>query len=448
VLPCSNPSPAPSDEWLCDVLAQQLISTLHDVLGIEVISFPVVHALEGDQRSPIEIGRELGVDAIVTTELRQAGGEFLIRVDVTDIRSRTLVSASDFAAPAADTRTLPQDVALSVAEALEFRLTNSDRTQLRLYDSYQTARYWWEKRSAEGLNRAIEIYTRILEEDPEFALAHAGLASSYVLLPYYTSRAPSEVYPLAREAAERAMELDETLPDAHAALGLVQRDFDRNWEGAKREFERAIQLDPQSGTALQWHAELLAMTGRFDEAETYIRRAQEARPLSLTVRAVHGYILICADRTDEARSLLEATVAMDPEHPLAHWFLGQLHFRNGDYGRAVESLRVASSLSEEASRMMADLASALALNGDRDAAQNLLANLKRRSRPEEGVSSYEYAIVYTGLGDMAQAISELEAAMEERTWQVVYMGIDPMLGPLRESDRYSDLLLQLGLPSD
>jgi len=175
-------------------------------------------------------------------------------------------------------------------------------------------------------------------------------------------------------------------------------------------------------------------------------RAME--PKERTVRAVHGYILICADRTDEARSLLEATVAMDPEHPLAHWFLGQLHFRNGDYGRAVESLRVASSLSEEASRMMADLASALALNGDRDAAQNLLANLKRRSRPEEGVSSYEYAIVYTGLGDMAQAIFELEAAMEERTWQVVYMGIDPMLGPLRESDRYSDLLLQLGLPSD
>jgi tetratricopeptide (TPR) repeat protein len=273
-----------------------------------------------------------------------------------------------------------------------------------------------------------------------------GLASAYTLLHYYGSLPPSESYPRAREAAERALELDEELADAHASLGLVKRDYDRDWEGAEREFQRALQLDPGSASALQWYAELLAMVGRFDEAEARIVEAQRVAPLSLAVRAVHGWVLMSAGRFDEARRELEMTIAMDQGFQLSHWFMGQLDFAQGDYVAAVEALEAATAMSGRLSRRVADLAAASAFAGRQDRALELLGELERRSAGGEYVSRYDLAIVRAGLGERDRAFRELEAALEERTWQVVNMGIDPMLAPIRPDPRFGRLLVRAGLP--
>lgn len=446
VLPCTAEDP--SVARVCDVLAERFIAALDRVPELEVKSFQLVNSVDRAGRSPVDVGQELGVDLALTILLRDQSPLLDVAVEVTDTDDGSYVWGKTYARPVSDTGDLYETVALDVAEALQFRLTARDRDQLRLYQTYETARYHWERRSAEGLARAIELFSQVIEEDPTFARAHAGLALAYVLLPYYTSRPAEEVYPLARGAAQRALDLDDSLADAHAALGLVNRDFDRQWERAEREFQRAIQLDPGSGTALQWYAELLASTGRFEGAESYILRARNEQPLSLTIRAVHGWILLCAGRVEEAREILGATAVMDPDHPLSHWFLGQLHVRQGDYGLAVESLTTAVELSGESSRMVADLASALALGGDREGAMVLLEDLQRRSADGAGISRYEYAIVYAGMGQRDRAVEELEGALEERTWQVLNMAIDPMLRPVREDDRYPGLLARLGLPTD
>jgi tetratricopeptide (TPR) repeat protein len=300
------------------------------------------------------------------------------------------------------------------------------------------------ERSADGLREAIVLFEQVISADSTRAEAYAGLAKAYVLQAYYSGTPPFIAYPAGREAAQKALELDNLAAEAHAALGLVKRDFDWNWEGAEESFERAIRLDPQSGTSHQWYAELLVAQGRYAEAMERIDQAIEAEPLSLTARAVRGWILICAGRLGEAHTDLEATRARDPEFPLSHWWLGQLYVQRGAFDQAITSLERAVELAGS-SRMVADLAAAYALAGQTSESRLLLAELGARSG-NASVSQYEYAVVYAALGDDTRAFYELAAAMRERTWQVVNMGIDPMLGSVRLDERYQALLEQLNLP--
>ncbi|HSW31814.1 MAG TPA: protein kinase [Longimicrobiales bacterium] len=443
VLPCAD---SEGEGYLCSLLAERLIASLSQVPGLTVLAFQAVAPYAGDGRGAMRVGADLGVDAVLTTQVREQPDELNVTVEVTDVRSGVHVWGNLFRRAAADAQGMPQEIALDVAENLQLRLSSTDRERLRILQTYQQAQYYWGGRTSTGLEKAIGLFTEVIEADSAFAPAWVGLASAYTLLHYYGSLPPSESYPRAREAAERALELDEELADAHASLGLVKRDYDRDWEGAEREFQRALQLDPGSASALQWYAELLAMVGRFDEAEARIVEAQRVAPLSLAVRAVHGWVLMSAGRFDEARRELEMTIAMDQGFQLSHWFMGQLDFAQGDYVAAVEALETATAMSGRLSRRVADLAAASAFAGRQERALELLGELERRSAGGEYVSRYDFAIVRAGLGERDRAFRELEAALEERTWQVVNMGIDPMLAPLRADSRFGRLLVRAGLP--
>ncbi len=444
VLPCAD---SEGEGYLCSLLAERLIASLSQVPGLTVLAFQTVAPYAGDSRGAIRVGEDLGVDAVLTTQVREQPDELNVTVEVTDVRSGVHVWGNLFRRAAADAQGMPQEIALDVAENLQLRLSSTDRERLRILQTYQQAQYYWGGRTSTGLEKAIGLFTEVIEADSAFAPAWVGLASAYTLLHYYGSLPPSESYPRAREAAERALELDEELADAHASLGLVKRDFDRDWEGAEREFQRALQLDPGSASALQWYAELLAMVGRFDEAEARIVEAQRVAPLSLAVRAVHGWVLMSAGRFDEARRELEMTIAMDRDFQLSHWFMGQLDFAQRDYVAAVEALETATAMSGRLSRRVADLAAASAFAGRQDRALELLGELERRGAGGEYVSRYDFAIVRAGLGEEDRAFRELEAALEERTWQVVNMGIDPMLAPLRGDPRFGRLVVRAGLPT-
>lgn len=445
VLPCAEQEEGAGTEYLCALLAERIITGLSQVPGLTVLSFQAVEPYAGDERGAMRVGSDLGVDAVLTAQVRKQAEDLNVTVEVTDVRSGVHVWGDIFRSAASEGQALPEEIALDVAENLQLRLSATDRTRLRIFQTYQQAQYYWNDRTAGGLQKAIGLFTEVIEADSSFAGAYVGLASAYTLLHYYGNLSPSDAYPRARVAAERALELDESLADAHANLGLVKRDYDRDWEGAEREFQRALQLDPRSVTALQWYAEMLAMTGRFDEAEERIRQAQEAAPLSLAVRAVHGWELTAAGRYEEARRELENTVAMDQDFQLSHWFLGQLAFARHDWETAVSAFETAVAMSGRQSRRVADLAAAHALAGRPDRARELLDELERRRTAGEYVSRYDLAIVFSGLGERERAFRELESALEERTWQVVNMGIDPMLDPLRSDPRFDQLLLRAGL---
>jgi serine/threonine protein kinase/tetratricopeptide (TPR) repeat protein len=447
VLPCAEENDGVGTEYLCALIAERIITSLSQVPGLTVLSFQAVEPFAGDGRGAMRVGAELGVDAVLTAQVRKQSDALSVTVEVTDVRSGVHVWGNLFRSPAAGAQGMPEDIALDVAENLQLRLSTTDRERLRVLQTYQQAQYYWNERTANSLQKAIGLFSEVIEADSSFAQAYVGLASAYTLLHYYGNLEPAESYPRARVAAERALAQDEGLADAHATLGLVKRDYDRDWEGAEREFQRALQLDPRSPTALQWYAELLAMVGRFDEADERIRQAQEAAPLSLAVRAVHGWVLMSAGRFAEARRELETTIAMDQDFQLSHWFLGQLDFAEGDYLASVEALETATAMSGRLSRRVADLASANAFAGRQDRALELLGELERRRTAGEYVSDYDLAIVFTGLGDPARAIRSLDAALQERTWQVVNMGIDPMLNPLRGDPRFAQLLVRAGLPA-
>lgn len=444
VLPCSSPGDETEIDYLCDVLSERLRASLSQI-GLTVMSDHMVEQYRTDNSGALQIGRDLGVDAVVTEQVNALGDGLSLAVAVTNVSNGAYIWGDRYDTPSGDIQGLHEAVATAVAENLQLRLSATERAQFRIYQTYQEAQYNWEKRE---LDTAIALFEEVIREDPEHARAHAGLANSYVLLPYYGGTSPNEAYPRARRAAQRALDIDPSVAEAHAVLGLVKRDFERDWPGAELEFKRAIELNPNSGQALQWYAETLTMTERFDEAEQMIQEAQRVMPLSLAVRAVHGWVLFCAGRSEAALEQLRATLEMDPDYAMARWFLGQLYVQRGEYERAIVALEAASRLSPDASRMIADLGSAYALGGDRAKAQASLDRLNELSGRGVNVSRYEFSVVYAGLGDNDRAIQELESAVEERTWQVVLVKVDPMLAPLRNDPRYAGLVRRVGLPAD
>jgi len=443
VLPCMDQRPDAGTGYFCSLLRERINNSLSQVPGLTVQGTQVVTPYLGEGRSAIDIGAALHVDAVFTAQVGREADSVSVIVDVTDVRTGAHVWGNVFG-PTTDAQGLPEQIARQAVDSLQLRLTATDRARLQVLQTYQQAQYYLGDRSAASLKRAISLDEEVIRADSTFARAYVGLASAYILLHYYGDLSPAASYPRARVAAERALALDETLADAHAALGLVKRDYDRDWTGAERQFQRALELNPKSADALQWYAELLTMTRRFDEAEARIKQAQEAAPLSLPVRAVHGWILMSAGRFDEARKELEATIAMDQDFELSYWFLGQLNFAEKDYPAAVKAFE-ASIGSSRPSRRVADLASASAFAGDKVKARDLLRELQTRQQGGEYVSGYDMAIVFAGLGDRDRAFQELEGALEERTWEVVYMAIDPMLEPLRSDPRFARLLGRTGL---
>jgi tetratricopeptide (TPR) repeat protein len=443
VLPCMDQRPDAGTGYFCSLLRERINNSLSQVPGLTVKGAQAVTPYLGEGRSAISIGSDLGVDAVFTAQVGRDADSVSVVVDVTDVRTGAHVWGNVFG-PTTDAQGLPEQIARQAMDSLQLRLTATDRARLQVLQTYQQAQYYLGDRSAASLRKAISLDNEVIQADSTFAKAYVGLASAYILLHYYGDLAPAGSYPRARVAAQRALDLDESLADAHAARGLVMRDYDRDWAGAEREFQRALQLNPRSPDALQWYAELLTMTRRFDEAETRIKQAQDAAPLSLPVRAVHGWILMSAGRFDEARKELEATIAMDQDFELSYWFLGQLNFAEKDYAAAVKAFE-SSIVSSRPSRRVADLASASAFAGDRPKALDLLRELQTRQQGGEYVSGYDLAIVFAGLGDQDRAFEELEGALEEKTWEVVYMAIDPMLEPLRSDPRFARLLARAGL---
>ncbi|MHB1312371.1 MAG: protein kinase domain-containing protein [Gemmatimonadaceae bacterium] len=435
-------------DHLCNALSDDLLSSLSSIPGVTILSRDVVEPTWTQTRNVLAFGRELGVDAVVTLSVAVTTVGMHVSVAVTDVRNGASLWTEGFddtrASEVQGGRALTQQIVNETVSNLRLVLSPAERTRFDLKQQYLQGRSFLDQRTAAGVSQAIEVFNEVVRQDSTFARAQADLANAYILKHYYGGASPGASYPRAREAAQRALHFDESLADAHATLGLVLRDYERDWPRAEAEFQRAIQLDPSSENSRQWYAELLTSLGRFDEAEVQILKAEEVTS-SLVPRAVHGWILTSAGRSDDALRQLQETKAMDPSFVLTHWFLGQLFVQRGDYGAAVRALEEATRLSPGSSRYAADLASAYALRGERAKAESVLVTLRARERDGAYVSRYEYAVINAGLGDLTAAVANLNGALDEGTWQVANMKIDPMLIPLHDVAAYPGLLRRVGL---
>jgi DNA-binding winged helix-turn-helix (wHTH) protein/TolB-like protein/Tfp pilus assembly protein PilF len=452
VLPFKTLKGEGSDEYLGLGMADALISKLSNLHQVVIRPTSAVVKYAGAGQDPLAAGRELGVDSLLDGMIQRSDNRIRVTVQLVRVSDGAPLWSEKFDEKFTDIFALQDTIAAQVTEALMLKLSGEEKKQLtkrqtvdpEAYQLYLRGRYFWNKRTAEGLKKGIEYFEQATEKDPSYALAYAGLADCYNLLSYYSVLPPKDSFPKAKAAALKALEFDSHLAEAHTSLALARMVYDRDWAGTESSYQRAIELSPNYATAHQWHAEYLAAMGRSEEAIQEIKRAQELDPLSLIINAAAGFVNYYARRYDQAIEQLQKMQELDPNFWPAHWFLGWSYLSQRRYEEAIDEFKQAKALSGESTGMRIELAHAYAVSGQRGEAQRIIGELMEQSK-QSYVSPYGIAMIYVGLGEKDEAFTWLRKAYQERTWDLVYLKVDPKLDSLRTDPRLTDLLRQLNL---
>jgi TolB-like protein/DNA-binding winged helix-turn-helix (wHTH) protein/Flp pilus assembly protein TadD len=454
VLPLQNLSGDPAQEYFADGMTDALIGELAKVGALRVISRTSAMHFKGTKKKLPEIADELKVGAVVEGTVLRSGDRVLIRAQLIHAATDRHLWGETYDRDLRDVLGLQSEVAQTIAREIQIKVTPAEQVRLahnrsvnhKAFDDYLQGRYlYWNKRTKENLEKAIEYFQSATKEDPTYAQAYAGLADCYNQLGSVNMSAmwPVEARRQAEELAGKALELDGELAEAHIALGYVKH-FNWDWAAAEVEFKRAIELKPNYADAHIRYAQYLLSRGRLEEAVAEANRAQELDPLSLVISAQRGYILERARRYPEAIEQLRSVIAMDPNNYQAHWFLGQTYAANRQFDEAIASSEKAVALSGRAPGALGNLGLAYALAGRKDEANKVLNELLGLNR-RRYVTPAVVATVYIGLGDKDQAFIWLEKAFQERSYLMANLKVLPMLDPLRTDPRFDDLLRRIGL---
>jgi len=450
VLPLDNISGDASQDYFADGMTDELITDLAQISALRVISRTSVMVYKGARRPLPEIARELNVDAVVEGTVLRSGEQVRITAQLIQTPADKHLWAESYEGDLHDTLALQKKVASAIAEQIRIELTPKEQAALKnakvvnpeAYEAYLKGRYFWNKRTADGLKRAVDYFDQAIEKDPNYAQAYAGLADSYALLGdwEYGVLAPSEAYPKAKAAAIKALELDNALGEAHTSLAFSLDVFDWDWESAEKEFRRAIELNPGYATAHHWYAWHLSEMGRNSEAIAEMRKAENLDPLSLIISADVAEILLVAHLNDEAIAQSRKTVDMDPNFAIAHYELGQAFVQKHSYNEAIGEFQKAIELSGGSVPCTSNLAYAYAVSNKRNEAVKILNDLKTRSTRNPS----EIALMYVGLGEKDQAMKWLEKAYAEHFNPSILLR--PAFDPLRSDPRFQNLVRRIGLP--
>ncbi len=386
VLPIVHPTAAPTQEYLADGLTEELIVRLARVEGLQVLARSTVMRYKGTLKPAAEVARELGVGAVLEGTLRTAGDRLRLTVMLVDAKTESAVWSQAYDGQLADVFAVEADIAQRIAASLEVRLAPREVAALgqpsttvpAAYESYLRGRYFWNRRTADSLERAVAEYRAALQQDPNFALAHAGLADTYATQALLEFARPSETFPSARAEAERALALDPDSAEALTALGVVRGQFDRDWVAAEEAFQRALARNPRYPAAHHQYADLLKALGRFPEALAEVQAALALDPLSLAINTGLGHVLYLSRRNDEAIAQYRRTLELDPTFVLAHLWFGRPFLEEGRYDEAIAEIEQAVALSHRSTMATAVLAHACASAGRRLQAERLLAELLAR----------------------------------------------------------------------
>ena len=449
VLPLDNLSGDVSQDYFADGMTDELITDLAQIRALRVISRTSVMMYKGARKPLPVIARELNVDAVVEGTVLRSGEQIRITAQLIQAPVDKHLWAESYEGDLHDTLALQKKVASAIAEHIRIELTPKEQAVLKnakavspeAYEAYLKGRYFWNKRTADGLKRAVNYFDQAIEKDPDYPQAFAGLADSYALLGdwEYGVLAPNEAYPKAKATAIRALKLDDTLAEAHTSLAFSLDVFDWDWANAEREFKRAIELNPGYATAHQWYAWHLSEMGRNGEAIAEMRKAENLDPLSLIISADMAEILLVAHLNDAAIEQSRKTVDMDPHFAIAHYELGQALVQKHHYNEATAEFQKAIELSEGSIPCTSNLAYAYALSNRRDEAVKILNDLKTRTT----LNASEIALIYVGLGEKDQAMKWLEKAYKEHFNPSILLR--PAFNPLRSDPRFQDLVHRIGL---
>jgi TolB-like protein/DNA-binding winged helix-turn-helix (wHTH) protein/Tfp pilus assembly protein PilF len=455
VLPFENLSGDPEQGYIGDGLTEEMIAELGrlDPSRLGVIARTSVMAYQSTTKSVAEIARELGVAFVLEGSVRREADRVRIVAQLIRASDQTHVWAERYDRDLGSILSLQSEVAGAIARETRITLSKTAEKRLRsvptvdpeAYQSYLKGRFFLNRRTGDAIQRAMEQFERAIAIEPAYAQAHAGLADAHELRASYGSIAPQQSLERAMQAAGRALTLDPELSEAHSSLGNIHTSYTWDWDGAERAFTRALELNPSNALAHKGYGELLSFLGRHDEAIREARRAIELDPLSLLMQANLAIVFHRARRSDEALEQIQQTLAMDPNYMLGHLNLGLIFAARQSYAEAAAAFERARGYAPEFADAHALLAYAYGRAGRHDEARAIAMEL-RRLGSERYMSGYVRAHYHLGVGNVEEAISELERARDERSWLVALLKVDPLLDDLRPYPRFQALLRKMKFP--
>jgi serine/threonine-protein kinase len=454
VLPLENLSGDPAQEFFADGMTEALIARLAQIRALRVISRTSAMQYKGARKPLPEIARALHVDAVVEGSVVRIGSRVRVTAQLIDAATDQHVWVQSYERDADDVLALQAEVAKAIAEEVRIQLSPREQARLsagrpvhpRAYEAYLLGRYHWNRRTASEIRLSLEYFEKAIEADPEYARAHAGVADAYNIMGDQRSIAPQDAASRALAAANRALQLDPQLAEAHTSLGFVRFFYQWDWEGAETAFTQALMLNPGYATAHQWYGEAVVAMGRFDEAVNEAKRARELDPLAIIMGTSLGDVLFFARRYDEALAAIRSVLAVDPDFPPANTDLGRVLTLMGRYDEALACFERAAAAGGTHVNAMPGRAYTLALAGRADEARQVLEGLMVR-RSERYESPHAIAVVHLGLGQREQALDWLETAWRERDRALVWMKVHPRLDPLRAEPRFQELLRRMNFPA-
>ncbi len=452
VLPFVDDSPERGHEYLCEGIPNTLINALNNIQNLRVPARTSAFSFVGKDLDIRGIGQKLNVENVLEGSIQVVGDNLRVTASLIKVKDGYQLWNATYDRRLEDVFAIQDDIAQAIVRALKVRLLGDQEEGLvrrstdnmEAYRLYLEGLYYWNKRTGKDLNKAIELYNQAIEKDPNYALAYVGLADSYSLLTVYADARPKDVFPRAKAAATKALEINESLAEAHNSLAYVYERFDWNWKAAEAEFKRALELNPNYATGHFWYGELLVYFGRFEEGIREMKRALELDPVSLVINVNLGWAYIWGRQPDQALAQIQKALEMEPNFAMTYLILGLAHLHMGNFREAIDEMNKARDLSGDAIWAVVSLGEIYAAAGRLEEAKGILVELEVRSR-KEYVSLYGMAEIYAGMGDLDKAFELANKAYVERDERLIFIKIDPNFIQHRSDPRYQALLNKVGL---
>jgi serine/threonine-protein kinase len=453
VLPFENVGNDQTMDYLSDGITESLINGLSKLSNLTVMSRSSVFHYKGKETDPQKAGKELGVKAVLTGRVTQRGENLIISTELVNVSNNSHIWGDQYNRNLSDIFSVQEEIAWEISRNLsvtlgrdeEKKLTKRSTENTEAYQLYLKGRFHWNKRKADDLHKAVEYYNQAIQVDPNYALAYAGLASTYVLLPEYAGLRPKDAIPKIEAAVKKASELDPTIAEPHAALGLMRTLFGHDWKGAEDEFKRAIELDPGYPTTHHWYCVCLRQQGKNEQSLAEIQRAQELDPLSIIINQNVAEVFIAMRQYDRALEQLKKTLELDPNFPGAREDLGLVYAQQGKFEEALSELqRVREIVGPDNLYGLQSLGFVYAIAGKKDEAVRILNRLLALSK-QGSPMSVQIAMVYAGLGEKGKACEWLEKGYDEQDQFLGYLMSVPEWDSLHSDPRFTALLKKMGL---
>lgn len=451
VLPFKSLSASSGDDYQGMAMADALITRLSNT-GQLVVRHTSAVLKYADSQDPLAAGREQGVDAVLDGNIQRDADRVRVTVRLVRVNDGKPLWADRFDEKFTNIFMVQDAISERVAQGMMLKLTGEEKKQLtkrytensEAYQAYLRGRFFWSKRTVPGLRRGAEHFQQAIEIDPTFALAYAGLADSYILLGVYMALSPNDAFPKAKAAVEKALEIDDSVAEAHSSLGAIKLFYEWDWHGAEQQFKRASELNPSYAYARQWNGLNLCAQGRLEEAIAEMKRAQELDPLSLIINTNVGWAYYFARRHDQAIEQHRKTIEMDPNFARVHLRLGLAYMQKAMHREATTEYEKSLNLAGSDPYVMSLLGYAKAVSEHREEAVKVLTQLREMEK-QRYVPPYSIALIYVGLGQKDEAFQWLENAFTDHSGAMIYLKVEPMLDSLRSDPRFADLLKRMHL---